>query len=321
MLKTIQRFSTHAVMGISLLLTASVQPAGAVETTDPIRIVTIDSSDADYVAHVYGAILKEVGYNVKFMRVDYSAQMSGLETGDLDVTTGIWDTSSWQQLIDTVKTGAVANYGSVGVEVEEGWWYPKYLEKHCPGLPNWEALKSESCVKALMSAETAPKGRYIDAPADWETDSQTRMDALELPYEVISSGSPVTMVATVKSAIDRQEPIFSWGYRPHWFYDGAEGSFVKLPANDGECYDDPAWGVNKKATYDCGYSVGYLWKMGSKAFAERAPLASRILHLFTLQTLDVAKATGRVENGGEKIEAVAAEWVKNNEALWKSWLN
>ncbi|WP_068115949.1 ABC transporter substrate-binding protein [Tropicimonas marinistellae] len=295
-------------------------PALAVETAEPIRVILIDSSDADFIAYSFGTILAEIGYNVEFVRVDYTAQIPALETGDVDVSTAIWDTSSWPALNDAVSAGNVLNFGSTGVQVLEGWWYPSYVAELCPGLPDWTALKEPDCVQALATIETEPRGRYVDAPADWETDAQTRMDALGIDFEAMNSGSPVTLIATIKAAVDKQEPIIGWGYIPHWYFEKIEGEFVQLPPNADACYDDPAHGPNPDEVFDCGYSAGYVWKLGSAAFQAKAPDAARYLHLMSVSTSDVAEATDRIENGGEAIEDVAAEWVEAHRDAWTAWI-
>lgn len=299
---------------------AAPLPAAAVETSEPIKVILIDSSDADIMAYSFGTILERIGYNVEYVRIDYTAQIPALETGDVDVSTAIWDTTGWTNLTDAVGSGNVVNYGSTGVKVVEGWWYPAYLTESCPGLPDWEALKEEACVQALSTLETEPRGRFIDAPADWETDAQTRMDALGIPIEAVSSGSPVTLIATIQAAVDKKEPVMGWGFVPHWFFEKVEGGFVKLPDGPDACYDDPAYGPNPDATFDCGYTPGFVWKLGSAKLAEKAPEASRYLHLFQMTTSDVAEATDRIENGREDIADVAAEWVDAHSADWQGWI-
>ncbi len=303
----------------TVLSLAAFGAANAADTTKPISIATIDSSDADFIAYVYGGILEKFGYNVEYLRIDYTAMISAVETSDLDVTTSIWDTTTWPAVVSAVNDGTAVNYGSTGVAVQEGWWYPLYMEEICPGLPDYKALNSEACVAALATAETSPKGRYIDAPADWESDAGTRLEALGLNYEAINSGSIVAMVATVRAAVERKEPVISWGYRPHWFFDDTPGAFVEMPASSDACFDDPSVGPNPDATYDCGYSVGFVWKVASTGFSAKSPEAARILHLFQLTTAEVAAATGKIENDGVDIAVVAGEWIDTNEATWRSW--
>lgn len=313
------RQSVSIRAGLATLALLASGAGLAADTNEPIKIAVIDSSDADFIAQVYGGILERRGFNIEYLRIDYTAMIPALETGDLDVSTGIWDTTTWPTVVDAMQNQTAVNFGSTGVAVQEGWWYPKYMEAVCPGLPDYTALRQPGCVEALATAETAPKGRYVDAPADWVTESDLRMEGLGLDYEVINSGSVVTMIATVRSAVEREEPIFSFGYVPHWYFGETPGEFVKLPPNSDACYEDASVGPNPDATHDCGFSVGFIWKMARNGFAELSPEAARILHLLQLNTEDVAAATGRIENEGVSVEDVAAEWIDAHEDLWATW--
>lgn len=307
------------IFGASAALAMVAGAADAADTNQPISIATIDSSDADFIAHVYGGLLQRFGFNVEYLRIDYTAMIPALETGDLDVSTSIWDTTTWSSVANAMADHTAVVYGSTGVAVKEGWWYPKYLEEFCPGLPDYTALQAPDCVAALTTAETAPRGRFIDAPADWETDSAKRMEALNLDYEVINSGSTVTMIASLRAAVDRREPIFGFGTLPHWYFAGTPGDFVQMPPNGAACYEDPAAGPNPDATFDCGFSVGFIWKMANNDFAGKSPEAARLLQLLQLDANDVAIATGKIENEGVPIEQVAGEWLDAYQATWSSW--
>ncbi|MCW3783614.1 ABC transporter substrate-binding protein [Defluviimonas salinarum] len=313
--------TTATVLGIAAASILSTASSAVAQSAEPVRIAVIDSTDGDFLTYTLGGVLKEAGINVEYVRVDYTALVPALETGDIDVVAAFWDTAGWHTLMDSVEAGAVVNFGTSGVRIKEGWWYPDYMTEVCPGLPDWTALQNEACVKALSTVETEPRGRYVDAPADWETDGQRRMDALQLNFEAISSGSPVTMVATVKGAVDNEEPILGWGFVPHWYFEQVPGGFVEFGEHDDACYEDAAWGPNPDATYDCGYSAGWLWKIGSKSFSDRDPKAARLVHLFQMQTAAVSNATGEVDVEGRDIEAVAQEWIETNRSMWSAWMN
>lgn len=310
--------SKHLLTGAIMACTVSLSTL-TVQAAEPVRVAITDASDADFLSYIYGGVMEQLGQNVKYIRMDYSAQISALETEDLDVATSMWETTSWHAIQEAKTAEQIEIFGSSGVNVTESWWYPKYLEDVCPGLPNWEALKQPDCVKALSTAETSPSGRFVDAPADWETDVAPRMQALGLDYEVVNSGSSITMVAAMRAAIERKEPIIGWGYIPHWFYNKTPGAFIELPAADAACFEDKAAGPNPDATMDCGYLTGHIWKIGSVDLDKRLPEAARILGAMQVDTLAVAEATDRVENGGEDIQAVANDWIVKNKDTWSKW--
>jgi ABC-type proline/glycine betaine transport system substrate-binding protein len=93
---------------------------------------------------------------------------------------------------------------------------PEYMKEKCPGLPNWEALKDEACAEAFSTAETAPKGRYLGGPVTWGGFDDERVEALDLPFEVIHAGTDAALFAELESAYQRKAPIMLWIYAPHW---------------------------------------------------------------------------------------------------------
>ncbi len=90
---------------------------------------------------IMGEVLKKGGYAVKYVQADYIAQFAGLQSGDLHVAMEIWETTGRDAMDAATATGKVENLGETGMQAIEEWWYPKYMEERCPGLPNWKAFK------------------------------------------------------------------------------------------------------------------------------------------------------------------------------------
>ena len=58
-----------------------------------------------------------------------------------------------------------------------------------------------------------------------------------------------------------EAPILLWIYEPHWAPAVFEGTYIEFPPYEAACYEDPAWGVNPDALYDCGKPEGWIKKM------------------------------------------------------------
>ncbi|MFO1091308.1 MAG: ABC transporter substrate-binding protein [Hyphomicrobiales bacterium] len=306
---------------IALLLTVlpGSAMAGSPETTAPIKLPLINSADFDFISMVYGGALKKAGYKVEYSTVDYTAHFQGVVTGDFPITTGAWATTP-APVQDALASGKVEDFGSTGITVREGWWYPKYMEKICPGLPNYEALKQTACIKALATAETAPKARFVNAPADWTTDVDKRAQAFGIDIEIISAGTPVALAAAVTGAVDKQEPILAWGYKPYWLTTKYEGAWVEFPKAEDACFTDPAWGVNPTATWDCGYKSGEIGKLANKQFIATVPYAASILKKLKLSADDVGRATEETDVKGRTMQEVADEWLAAHATTVDEWL-
>ena len=307
------------------VLTASVLAmtaglAQAQESTDPIKLTLHDWTGQLITTRLMGDVLQKAGYNVEFVQADYLAQFAGLETGDLDVAMEMWETTGREAMDAATATGKVENFGPTGMKAKEEWWYPAYMKELCPGLPNWEALKDPACAEAFSTAETAPKGRYLGGPVTWGGFDDERVEALDLPFEVIHAGTDAALFAELESAYQREAPIMLWIYAPHWAPAKYEGEWVEFPEYTAECYTDPAWGSNPDMAYDCGKPFGEIWKVGWAGVKDKWPGAYEAIKAFTIDNDEMGMMITEVDLDGKTVEEVTDAWMAANEGRWKAWI-
>ncbi|MGB3502740.1 MAG: ABC transporter substrate-binding protein [Mesorhizobium sp.] len=308
----------HACAAIALA--ASLGTASAQDSTDPIKLTLHDWTGQLITTEMMGEVLKKAGYSVEYVQADYLAQFAGLETGDLSVAMEMWETTGRDAMDVATATGKVENVGPTGMKAKEEWWYPSYMKEKCPGLPNWEALKEPSCVEAFSTPETAPKGRYLGGPVTWGGFDDERVEALDLPYEVIHAGTDAALFAELESAYQRKAPILLWIYAPHWATAKYEGEWVDFPEYTKECYTDPKWGSNPDALYDCGKPFGEIWKVAWSGVKDKWPGAYKAIQAFTIDNDEMGKMITEVDLNGKKIPDVVAQWMTDNEARWSEWI-
>lgn len=307
------------------LLAASVMAlgAGAVcaqESSDPIKLTLHDWTGQLITTQLMGDVLQKAGYNVEYVQADYLAQFAGLETGDLHVAMEMWETTGREAMDAATATGNVEVFGPTGMKAKEEWWYPIYMKEKCPGLPNWEALKDPACAEAFSTAETAPKGRYLGGPVTWGGFDDERVEALDLPFEVIHAGTDAALFAELESAYQRQAPVLLWIYAPHWAPAKYEGEWVEFPEYSPECYDDPATGLNPDMAYDCGKPFGEIWKVGWSGVKDKWPGAYAAIKAFDINNDEMGAMITAVDLDGKTVEAVTDEWMAANEGRWKGWI-
>lgn len=317
-----KRFSRGFVAAVACL--AGWAGVAAAQTTpefqDPIRIPVYNVPDSDFIDYTFGQVLQKAGYNVEYLKIDYTAHFTALEFGDVDLSPAVWGTS--KDLIDkTVQSGEVVNAGSAGVKTRESWWYPNYVGELCPGLPDWKALNDPTCIKALSNSESGGKINYLGTPPDFAAYDVERIKALGLDVHITLPGTVGTMVATMQGAIQKREPIIGWGMTPHWLYGSGQGRFVEFPPFDDRCPTDPSWGVNPHEVWDCALSVGDIVKLYNARFAQKAPYALKILTNFKLTSDDVAKGIARQDIDKATPEQAAKEWIDGNTEVWSKWLH
>ena len=308
-----------AAAGTVLLSSLAVLPALAdVESKDPIKITLHDWTGQFITTKIMGSVLKNAGYNVEYVQADYIAQFAGLKTGDLHVAMEIWETTGRDAMDAATKTGKVENLGETGMNAIEEWWYPAYMKEKCPGLPDWKALNK--CAAAFSTPETAPKGRYLGGPVTWGGFDDERAEALGLDFEVVHAGTDAALFAELESAYQRKAPILLWIYAPHWAPSKYKGEWVQFPKYTADCYNDPKWGVNPNAKYDCGKPRGPIWKVAWSGVKSKWPGAYSAIKKFNINNDEMGVMVGAVDLDGKKVDDVVAAWMKKNEARWKAWL-
>jgi glycine betaine/proline transport system substrate-binding protein len=312
-------FAVTAIASVALSFPSQSFADDKPETTDPVKLAIANTTDADFITYVFAEALKKAGYSVNVQPSDYAAHYTAVGTGDIDMLVDAWPT--YPELRDEViATGKAADFGTTGIKAREGWWYPLYVKEKCPGLPDWKALKDEACIKSLATAETAPNARFIDAPADWATNSDKRAAALGLNVTVINSGSSPALAAALQGSIDKKEPVLGWGIDPFWVTARNEGEWVEFPAFEEACLTDPKWGSNPDATHDCGFRRGDVTKIANVAAVKKMPYAAKILTNFKLDAKDVAAAVYAVDVEGDSLEKYAADWAAKNASTVDAWL-
>ena len=300
---------------------AAASPALAEpESQDPIKITLHDWTGQLITSNIMGEVLKTAGYNIDYVVADYIAQFAGLGTGDLTLAMEMWETTGREAMDEATATGNVENLGETGMLAKEEWWYPLYMKDKCPGLPNWEALKDPACAEAFSIAETAPKGRYLGGPVTWAGFDDERVEALDLPFEVIHAGTDAALFAELESAYQRQAPILLWIYSPHWAPAKYEGEWVEFPPYSSECYLDPSVGLNPDLAYDCGKPEGPIWKVAWAGMKDKWPGAHKAAVAFNISSDEMNALVAAVDLDGKSVEEVVAGWLAANEARWRAWI-
>lgn len=294
--------------------------AWAEDSTDPIKLTLHDWTGQLITTHLMGEVLKKAGNNIEYVQADYLAQFAGLETGDLHVAMEMWETTGRDAMDASLATGKVENFGPTGMKAKEEWWFPEYMKEKCPGLPNWEALKDPACAEIFSTAETAPKGRYLGGPVTWGGFDDERVEALDLPFEVIHAGTDAALFAELESAYQRQAPILLWIYAPHWAPVKYKGEWIEFPEYTKECYTDPAWGSNPDMLYDCGKPYGEIWKVGWAGVKDKWPRAYEAIKAFQVDNDEMGQMISKVDLEGQSVDAVVAEWMDANQSRWSEWV-
>ena len=305
-----------AVMGA---LAGPVVAAEVPESHEPIKLAINEWTGQHITTHVAGTILRRMGYNVEYVTAGYQPQMIALEDNTITATLEIWSSNIGEHYAKAIASGKVEEIGDLGLKPVETWFYPSYLADKCPGLPDWKALNA--CAELFAVAETFPKGRLLDYPADWGTSNVDRIAALKLDFDVVPSGGEGALVAEIKSATARNNPLLVQFWSPHWLFAEVDLVPVTLPPYLDGCYEDPKVSINPDATYDCDWKRGYIKKLAWVGMKDKWPAAYKLLRNYQLRNADQIPMMKAIDQEGRDIRLVVAEWVEANEARWRPWVN
>lgn len=289
------------------------------QSTDPIKIPLHNWSSQIVGAYVVGKLLNQAGHETEYVPADSQVVYTSMCEGDIHLVHEVWEGAFGASFQKVVDEGCVIDAATHDAKTREDWWYPAYVAKLCPGLPDWEALNA--CAEIFASPETAPKGRFLGGPVDWLKHDHERVEAMGMNFEVVNAGSASALWAELDAASRREEPIILFNWTPNFIEALYEGSFVEFPEHAPECQTDPSWGINPDMTYDCGNPKdGYL-KIGVwKEFPDNWPTAYRILQNINFNNLDVAVMAKLADIDNLEPEEAADKWLADNEAKWKPWM-
>jgi len=177
------------------------------------------------------------------------------------------------------------------------------------------------CAQAPATAETFPNGRMLDYPIEWGETNQYRITALDLPLVSQPAGSEGALVAEIKSADERGEPLLIQFWSPHGVFADYKLTRVHLPAYWDGCNDDPSGGLNADATYDCDWSEARIWNGAWPGVVGKWPTAYGILQNIDMKESDEVEMLKALDADDADKDAYVAQWMEQNHDRWQSWID
>ena len=302
----------------SLGIAGNTQAASMGDVNEPVKLAINEWTGQHITTKVAGEILSRMGYKVEYVTAGYYPQLTAIRDNTISATLEIWSSNIGEHYKEALASGRAIALGDLGLSPVETWHYNNAAKKACPGLPSWKALKE--CADAFSNADTFPKGRLVDYPADWGTSNVARLKALDLPIESLPAGSEGALVAEIKAAEGKKKPILIMFWSPHWLFAEVDLHTVELPSYYEGCYEEPAAGINPKATYDCDWKRGHINKIGWVGMKQKWPAAFEFLKRYQMTNKDQIPMMAAVDVEGKDLDKVVTAWVDANENKWRSWV-
>jgi len=274
------------------------------ESSDPIVLALLEWTGQHVTTFMAGQILERMGYTVEYKTAGSYPSATGTADGDLTAVLEVWDNNMGEFWPQMVAEGKVDTLGHVGLDGGEGFVYPKYVEEMCPGLPAWDAFVG--CAGLFASPETLPNGRFVEYPADWGDRASQLIAAEGLPFEAVPAGSEGALVAELKSAVEKHQPVVMMFWAPHYILSQVEVGWVAIP-------DD----LRDQYSLQKPQMLKFVWPEAK----DKWPAAYRFLKSFQIDTANQQVLMDLVDNQGQDTRAVTAKWLDDNEAVWRPWVD
>jgi glycine betaine/proline transport system substrate-binding protein len=290
-----------------------------ITTAKDNKVVIIENNWTSQIvlARILGKLYKKSGIDTDYKKIEIKNQWGALARGWAHIQVEVWQGTMENMLNRLVSKDKVIMAGSHDAFTREDWWYPLYMEKKCPGLPNWKALKK--CSKIFATKNSGSKGRYIGGP--WEKPDKARIRALGLDFIIERVKNSDDLWIELEKAYSKQEPIVLFNWTPNWIELKYKGKFIDFPDYDPRCESDPLWGINKKWKYDCGNpKKGWLKKLAWKGLKTESPCALEILKRFNFTNKMIADATSYVDLKKLSYDQAADKWLSTYKAVWVNWI-
>ena len=293
---------------------AGTETTGAAGDNPTINIVANPWTASMLNAEVAKQLIEsELGYPVEIVAIDENTMFTGMSDGSLDAALEIWPSGVTEDEQAFFDDGSVLNIGELGTVGKIGWFVPRYVLEEHPELATWEGFADPDTAALFSTAETGDLGRFLGTDPSYSQYDEAIIENLDLPFQVIFSGSEAATVADLDARVAAEEPIVMYWWTPTAAVAKYDLVNVALPDHSEDCYADPA-------AIDCDYPEDVLIKAASAQLEEKAPEVMAFLEAFTITTEDQLSMLPSVEIDGEDASDVAAQWIADNEAVWSAWM-
>lgn len=298
MRKNKREFTLISIMMVFFLVAVSISGCGGgkedpgkqAADKGPVKILYVEWACATATSHVIADILENrLGYEVELTPVTAAIMYEGLSTGDGDAIFCSWQPVTHGSYMANVGD-KVEDLGPNMEGAKIGWVVPAYVD-----IDSIEDLKDEA-VKSQFKGKVVG----IDPGAGLMQCSEQALVDYGLDYELIE-GSDATMVAALKAAYDKEEPIIITGWTPHW----------KFARWDLKYLDDPLKVFGEAETINT---------VVRKGLKEDMPEVYEFFDKFHWSETDLASAMIMSEEEGATSASAASKWVSENEELVNGWL-
>lgn len=252
-----------------------------------LTIAYVEWSDAVVATNIVKTVLEDAGYKVKLVPLSGAAMWQAVASGEADAMVAGWLPATHEAYNAKLKD-KVVNLGPNVTGAKIGWAVPTYVD-----ITSIEEINKDP-------AKFGGKVIGIDPGAGLMKASEKAIKDYGLKVKLVE-GSDATMVAALKDAYAKKEPIIVTTWTPHWMF--AEWDLQYLA--------DPKKVFGGEETVNT---------IVSTKLKTEAPEAYKILDNFNLSLDDEQKVMVENNKPGADPAATAKAWVAANKAKVDAWM-
>ena len=291
--------------------------AQAADSTKPIVIPIHNWSSQIVMAHVIGGMFESMGNNVEYVPADTQAVYESIRNGDVTISHEVWQSTFGKSFYNAMAKGGVIDAGTHAATTLEEMGVPTWVidKGLCPGLPSWEALQSDECVKNFVTPDSDGKGRWLEGPQSWHGNLMPeRLEALGLAdkWMVKFAGGADALWTELASAKKEGRGTIVFNWTPN-FTDAEGFTFIEFPPYEDGCRKEDG-GDGK-----CGSPKGWLKKAANYKFPRTHPAAYTAFSKLSFTTKQIGEMASLVDIDKMDHKDAAKKWLADNEAVWKPW--
>ncbi|MEI5010167.1 ABC transporter permease/substrate binding protein [Streptomyces sp. PmtA] len=270
---------------------AGADGAGDVGRGKKISVGYIPWDEGIASTFLWKELLERRGFEVEAKQLETGSLYTGLAGGQIDFQTDSWLPVTHAQYWDRYRAK---------LEDKGSWYGPTSLELSVPAY-----MKDVDSLDDLKGKADRFKGRIVGIEPSAGMigllkDKVLKEYGLEGEYEVVDGSTP-GMLAELKRAYDRKEPIVTTLWSPHWAYGTYDLKKLKDP----------------KGTWGKGDGIHTLARKG---FSEENPQVGKWLQGFKMTEAQLTGLEAKIQETGKgkEQEAVRA-WLEENPGLADRW--
>ena len=235
--------------------------------------------------HLAKAALEDKGYDIKITPLEPGPIYASIAKGDADVMMDAWlphtHSDYWEKYGDKInKIGESFSGGTTGLVV------PQYVD--IDSIPQLNDNKDMFDGKIIG----------IGSGAGIHRNTEKAIKEYGLDFKQVTS-SGAAMMASLKRAYDKQEPIVITGWKPHYMWADYDIKYLKDPK-----------GVYPKDV------CAIITRQG---FKEDFPVLNEFFTNFNLKETQLYNLMDAIDKGDDELEA-AKQWYMDHKVLVESWM-